>query len=448
MNVKTTLILALLFTVGVVSLVLLDKQEAKQEEQEQLARQLIQQPTDNVTEIMIEPSGIHLTRRAGDWNLVEPVSTNADPSAVETLLSQLDNAEMERTISSDSSRYGTYGLEPQRETITVIGPDWQETIYIGDKTPTGGNVFARKAGSPEVFLTSTSLQREAGKSVFDLRFKNVMEIETSSVTGLTLKTRGGTFELKKRGTDWRLERPLKTDADDTKVQSMVSSLSTTRAKSFVTESPQSLSPYGLGRRARTEIQVESSGPDSVQTLEIGDAIETQYYARNLKHAPVFRVDSSFVHKFDVTTFELREKSLAALSQAEVNRVELDTPDHHIELWKTPSDQWMTTQEGDSLKARNWRVRSLLSALTDATAEAFHSGSDTRYGLDVPRATVQLYRDSIKLLKLELGDQTDDHIYARSNQMDTIVSLNKTILEKLTPTPDDLIMTSQTASTEQ
>ncbi len=449
MNVKTTLILALLFAVGVVSLVLLDKQEAKQEEREQLASQLLQQSTEDATEILIEPSGIHLKRRSGEWNLIEPVNTGADPSAVKNLLNQLDDAKMERVISSDSSRYGTYGLDPQRETVTVIGPAGQETIYLGDKTPTGGNVFARKEGSPKVFLSSTSLQREAQKSVFELRFKNVMEIETTSVTGLTVKTRGGTFALEKRGADWWLERPLQADADDTKIRSMISSLSTTRAKSFVTESPQSLSSYGLGRRARTEIQVELSGPDSVQTLEIGDAIETQYYARNLNREPVFRVDSSFVHTFDVTTFELREKSVTSLNQSEVNRIELDTPDHHIELWKTPSDQWMTTQEGDSLKARNWRVRSMLSAITSASAEAFHSGSDARYGLDVPRATVQLYRDSIKLLKLELGDQTDDHIYARSNQLDTIVSLNKSIMEKLTPTPDDLIMTSQTASsTEQ
>src|SRR5262245_46874751 len=112
---------------------------------------------DKVEEIQVHAASGETTtlKRTGErWQITAPETLDADESEISTLLSTLRSLEIQRTIDDAPKAVTQFGLEPARFTVSfrLAGETTMHKLEIGNKTPTGGDLYARLDGQPRVFL--------------------------------------------------------------------------------------------------------------------------------------------------------------------------------------------------------------------------------------------------------------------------------------------------------
>ncbi|MBN2356522.1 hypothetical protein JXO59_10435, partial [candidate division KSB1 bacterium] len=137
MKFRTTLILALILALGIVGVVMLQKQDARKEEVKKAEEKILSYSGEEIKEIMIEPSGIHALRDSNVWNIIAPVRTQGDKGALDAVANMFEWAKKERVVSSEPAEYASFGLLPPRAVLVVGSDEVQDTLYVGDKAPVG-----------------------------------------------------------------------------------------------------------------------------------------------------------------------------------------------------------------------------------------------------------------------------------------------------------------------
>ena len=89
----------------------------------------------------------------------------------------LASLEQQRVIDENPSDVTEFGLAEPRVEVTFKSGGQEQKLFIGSKTPTGGDVYARTAASPKVFLIASYLDSTFNRSTFDLRDKTALEFE-------------------------------------------------------------------------------------------------------------------------------------------------------------------------------------------------------------------------------------------------------------------------------
>ncbi len=438
MNFKTTLILALVLAVGIAAVVFLNKQDEKKAAVQEREGKILPLEKEDVQEIIIEPAGIHCVRDSNEWKIIEPVRTDGDESAIGSVANFFSWAKVERTVVSEPENYTPYGLNPARGTLIVVHTNGTDTLYVGDKTPTGSFVFARLNDQPEVFLTSTSLQSNVEKTLFNLRDKNVLDFSKSNVRRFVLKNSHGTFELESKGagSSWTIVQPGDYDADNAKVNTMLNRVSSERVDAFVEEDPVGLSQYGL-QRPQISLDLFLGENRAQKSLNIGNGAGDAYYAQDASRRPVFEVDSAFVGLLDVDLFELRNKELADFSTTDVNRFELEFSGTTIVCEKDTAETWQML-EPTGRTPKSWKISSIVRNASQLAVLKFvdeSPASSTAYGMANPARAV-FYQGDTKRVSLELAS-VNGNAYVRVNGEPAIYQVEFSVYETLTPALDDI-----------
>jgi len=447
MNFKTTGILALVLIIGIAAVVLLDKQDKKKEEAEKIEGKLLNIEKDNITEIILQPSGIHCIKDSTEWKIVAPVETDGDKSSIDAIANMFSFANIERSISDDPLEYNVYGLDPARGSMIIVHSSGTDTLYLGDKSPTGSFVFARKSGSPQVFLTTTTLQTNIEKKLFDLRNKKVIGFEKSEVRSLDLKNKNGSFVFEKSAGDWKITKPGGYDADGTEVDKILNRLNSERAKEYVDEDPTNLSQYGLTNPG-VQVDLMLGENRAKKTLFIGKLNGDKYYAKDESRKPVFQVDSAFVSVLNPDLYTLRLKDLADFSSTEVNRFELEFSGQTIVCNKDTSDTWMIIKP-ESRKAKSWKMSTITREAAQLEVVEFVDDSPSsfaQYGLSDPQVRAKFYVKDVLQLDVLLGKEKGDNVYAKLANAQSVYLVEKNLLDTWRPQLNDIAEEPE-ASTE-
>ncbi len=432
MKFKTTLILALVFVVGVAGVMLLNKQDKKKDEEKKIEEKLLNVDKNKISEIYLEPSGIHVVKDSSEWKIVAPIKTEGEKSSIDAIANLFNWAKTERVVSSNADDYPQFGLKPAKGKMILVHDGSSDTLFIGDKSPTGSLVFARKAGSPDVFLTTTSLQANVEKKLFDLRNKRVLGFEKKDIKSLDLKNKNGFFVVEKDGSTWKLAKPMTTKADATEVNKIINRLLSARAKEFVDENPQRLAKYGLTKPIAT-VDLFLGENRAKKTLLIGKRHKNQYYARDDSKKPVFLVDSSFVNIIIPDINKLRNKKLAGFVSSAVDSFQVEFSDTTIVCKKDTANQWFIKQPVQR-KAKNWKITPIASAVANLKAEEFVSDAPkslARYGLAKPQVKARLYSKGKLLSEILVGKKHGDKkVYLKTGDSKSVYLAKDSILKEL------------------
>ncbi|MBN1464266.1 DUF4340 domain-containing protein, partial [candidate division KSB1 bacterium] len=437
MNFKTTGILALVLCIGIAAVVLLNKQDVKKEAADKIEGRLVNIEADSISAIILQPSGIHCLRDSSEWKIIAPIETGGDKSSIEAIGNMFSWAKIERTISSDPADYHEYGLDPERGALILVHKNGTDTLYLGDKSPTGSYVFARKSGSPDVFLTTTSLQSNIEKLLFDLRDKKVVGFDKAQVRAVDLTNRKGSFTLEKEAGEWKI-RPGDYAADESEVDKVLNRLNSERAKEFVDEDPKDLAAYGLTKPI-VQVDLLLGENRAKKTLLIGKLAGDKYYAKDESRKPVFQVDSAFVTVLNPDLYTLRRKDLADFSSSDVNRFELEFSGQVIVCTKDTSGTWMLEQP-ESRKAKSWKMSTITREASQLEVVEFvddHPVSLAPYGLSAPQVRAKFFVNDVLELDVSLGKEKGDNIYATVAGSPAVYLVEKKLLETWTPTIEDI-----------
>ena len=211
---------------------------------------------DDIEELEIRNANGETTRlqRAGEnWQLVEPVKADADNGVVGTVTSNIGTLEVQRVVDENPTDLKQYGLEPARIEVGFRLQDEEDfqRLLVGDKTPTGGDLFAKRSDETRVILIASFLDSIFNKTPFELRDKIVLTFDRDKAEGVEVVSGGTTTQFARNGTDWRIVRPVTARADYAAAEGLLTRLASTNMLKVVSEDGSDLAMYGLDRPATT-----------------------------------------------------------------------------------------------------------------------------------------------------------------------------------------------------
>jgi hypothetical protein len=340
--------------------------------------------TGKIEEVQVRAASGESTtvRKSGDtWQITTPETLEADTNEVSSLVSSLESLEVNRVIEENPTAVKSFGLEPPRIQLSfkLAGDATARTLQIGNRTPTGGDLYARVEGQPRVFLISSFQEDTFDKTTFELRDKDVLEFARENVDSLTIEPAGAkAITLAKKGDQWRLTAPVAAKADFSTVDGLVGRVSQAQMKSIAAPAPDDLKKYGLDKPQAT---VTFGAGSTRATLALGSKPEgddSSVYARDLSRPIVFTMDATLLDDLKKPAGDLRAKDLFEFRSFTATGVDLTWNGQAVTWSKEKpagSDQssavdvWKQTKPAakdlDQTKATD-----LLTTLSNLRAESF------------------------------------------------------------------------------
>lgn len=355
-----------------------------------------------------------LKKEGGSWQVTQPVTAKADESEVSGITSALTSIEVVRVIDENPASLNDYGLSNPRIEIDfkMSGDKEPRKLLIGEKSPTGADLFAKRNDEKKVFLIPAFQETTFNRKTFDLREKVLLKFDREKVDSLDVTAGGKTLAVAKDGGEWKITKPLATRADFGSVEGLVGRLQTVQMKSIVTNepTPEELKKYGLDK---PEATINLNAGSARATLIVGGKAEDNtLYARDASKPAVMTVESALLDDLKKGADDYRRKDLFEFRPFNVNHIEITRNGQTVVLDRvkgqgdnTP-DKWrrVSPSPGDADKDK---MDGLLSKLSNMRATSFVD-STAKTGLDKPAMTVSVkFDDGKKEEKVTFGQAGSD-----------------------------------------
>src|SRR5580765_3995740 len=292
--------------------------------------------------------------------------------------------------------------------------------------------------------------------------QNMINFDRTKIDGIVIQNGDQKIEIRHSENKWRLETPIKDQADSALVETLLSDLEnwpkegTIPAKEIDSDKSK-LAEYGLHN---PKLKLKLLGQDRPPEILFGKdaAMEGRMYVRFQNSKETFLAGQSVKKDIDKKPEEFRDRKLTDLSNAQVRRVVLKTPAGEIELEKKDTN-WEILKP---LRARadDQKVNDLISQVTSAHIGQFVAddrGDLRPYGLAEPRGSITLFdQEQKKDQKVEIGEsikvagreakgqtlqigaiQEKEQLYVRFAPRGSVYTLPKKIEEILNTKPADL-----------
>jgi Domain of unknown function (DUF4340) len=259
-------------------------------------------------------------KKAGtDWQIVAPEAVEADASTVGTLVSTIESLEVGRVVSDNPASVKEYGLDPAKSSIAykLAGDATFHKLNLGDKTPTGSDLYARVEGQPKLLLIAAYNTDSLNRTPFDLRDKAILKVQRDGIDAVKLEGSGTpAISLARKADEWRLSEPVSAKADFGTVDGLVGQVSAARMKGIETPGAASaaqlsaadLKKFGFEKPQETATLGAGS---SRATLQIGGKKDdASLYARDMaRPGLVFTVETGLLTALQRKPDDLRVKDV-------------------------------------------------------------------------------------------------------------------------------------------
>ncbi len=259
-------------------------------------------------------------RDAVGWRITSPIEARADAPEVAGVTSNLTSLDVSRVIDEAPATLAAFGLDAPRLSVGFAGEAGEQTLLLGSRTVTGGDMYAKLAHQSRVFLVPSWLESSFDRTTFQLRDKSLTTFDRTQVEAITVIGRPGTIELDKQDDTWRLRQPLDARADSGAVESLLGRLASGQIKAVVAEQPATLDVYGLAP-PRTTVTVSSASGEQLASVLLGsDSDDTAVHARDDARPVVFTVDATLAADLERTANDYRARTLFSAASADLTRV--------------------------------------------------------------------------------------------------------------------------------
>src|SRR5262249_35928465 len=137
---------------------------------------------DDVEELRVKAADAevtHLKKTSNGWQLTEPVKADADANAPLSITQGLSTIEIERVVDENPGVLKDFGLDPPRMDLGFRAKSDKDLkhLLVGDKTATGGELYAMRQGDKRLFLISGTNENTFNQGTFALRDKSVLKFD-------------------------------------------------------------------------------------------------------------------------------------------------------------------------------------------------------------------------------------------------------------------------------
>ena len=369
--------------------------------------------SDTIEEIRIKAGdgATSTVRKNGDrWALVEPVAGDADQSDVNSIASNLATIDIQRVVDENASDLKQFGLEPARIEVEfkTKGQAQPRTIMFGQKTPTGGDLYARLPDSRRVFLVASFLESTFDKNTFALRDKTLLKFERDKVDGLELASGSTVLQFAKTASEWRMVKPFAARADYGAVEAAVDRLSSAQMQGIIDDTSK---PERFGFEKPSATMTVASG-SARATLTLGATENALVFAKDSARPTIFTVAPTLQTDVIKAAGEYRRKDLFDARSFTASRVELSRSGATQVLEKSKDGDKDVWKDGSGKALDNAKVDDLLSKLTALRAQSFEATAPA--ALSSPALTVVMRFDD-KTETVRIARSNADVVAARADE---------------------------------
>ena len=372
---------------------------------------------DTIAELQFKAPGgetAHVQRTDGNWQLLEPVKADADDGVVGTVTSNLSTLEVQRVVEENPADLAQYGLNPPRLEVAFKTADQKEfrRLLVGDKTATGGDLYAKRADENRVFLISSFLDSIFVKTPFDLRDKAILKFERDKADGIdVVKGPAASLQFTRNGTEWRIVRPVTARADYAAAEGLLTRLSSTHMQKVVSESGGDLRMYGLDRPAMTANVTSGS---SKASLLIGKMAEDgAYFAKDAARPEIFTVEQALATDLGKDVADFRRKELFDARSFSANRIEIRRGGETVALEKRDEGGKTTWRNAGGQNVDTAKVEDVLTKLSTLRADSFQAAAPP--SLQMPVASFTVRFDENKTEAVTFGRSGNDVFASRGDE---------------------------------
>ncbi len=339
MNIKTTLVLAvLLVVVGVIVLVTQESGKTPDagtpQPQGVEGRKLIDLQSSDVTRLTIvdaDGERTSLRKTGAAWRMTEPVRSAAVDWTLRELISSLVDVRSHGRPDTDPG--SAAGLEKPRYRVEMATDDGKTVVLtIGNKIGIGDVMYAR-VDDGDINLIDSSLDKPLKTAADDLRDKHLLSLKDYEIKQFGITYGDKQLSLVKNNGKWQILKPQPMPADDSAVSSLLLSITGTEASEFVKSDSPELFAAGFNRPTlkvwlstdtpSTQPATEPSSQGGV-TLTIGspDSLAKDHYFAQTSDGLTAKIASSAVDPLKKTGLDLRDKDVATILPASIQRISI------------------------------------------------------------------------------------------------------------------------------
>jgi len=373
---------------------------------------------------------IHVHSESGDstvlkkdkdgWKITDPLTAPAQESEASGIASALSQLEVARVVDENPANLVDYGLGAPRIEIQfkAAGDKDLRTLQIGQKTPAGANLFAKRAADKRVFTIASFQETTFNRSTFDLRDKTAIKFDRDKVDRIEVSADNKTLELAKSGNDWKIVKPVQALSDSTAAEGLIGKVQSAQMKSIVSDnvSAADLKKYGLDKPSATI--TFSLGSAKASLLVGGKSGDGSLYARDASKPLVMTLDATLLDDFKKGPDDYRKKDLFAFRAYDANRIEITRGGQTVAFDKIKGakpedeDKWRRAAQGGAkpVDADKEKMSVLLAKLESVRAASFVD-STAKTGLDSPAMTVYAKFDDGKKEERVTFGKSGDAVYA-------------------------------------
>lgn len=188
---------------------------------------------------------IVLLRRNGEeWEIVEPIHAKADKWKVKGIFWNLEDLIIKEFLSP-SEDPSAYGFGRPKIRVTLWEKDIPRTLLVSEKKSSEEYLFAKSSHQDTPFLIDPEGIQNLLKTPFDLRDLHLIFFDSRKITKLELKYPDKTILCQKKGTHWRITKPIKAAAEGTKIWDILFALEDLQFSKITPPEEKGLSSYGL-----------------------------------------------------------------------------------------------------------------------------------------------------------------------------------------------------------
>lgn len=370
------------------------------------------------------------------WMLTEPVRAPGDMLKLEGLLGGLTSIRVVEGnaayAANDAKDLKPYGLDRPTWTISLDGRHGTQTVEIGKPVEDDpGRFYARRVPEDDVVVVHGQVVQDLENDPRLLRSKRVALLNPSKVDYVMVQADGVEHRMVRTEEGWKLESPVKAEADARRVENLISSLNGLQVVEFF--EPDQLPHSGL-EQPEAVISVWQSVPkvsgnptenEPALRLELGsrNGVGRILYARAdgdpaILGLPIDVLQEPFSDRFAFVEHRLTDDPAGRTRSIERTR---PAPSERVEASENSADyaSWRLVEPVEA-KADRESVAMLDHLLNPLTADRLFEREGTpelaKYGLDDPWARItwttrdEKGRETRRVLRL--GDEVQEGSGAR------------------------------------
>ena len=290
--------------------------------------------------------------------------------------------------------------------------------------------------------------------------QNVVNFSRDQVNGVVIQNGDDTIDIRRRDDKWRLEIPIKDQADGSVVNNLLLDLENWQKDAAISAKEMEadknkLADYGL---ANPKLRLKLIGPDTPPEIFFGKdaALEGKMYVRFGNSKETFLASQSVKKAIDKKPEDFRDRKLTDLIMAQIVRVVVKTSAGEMELQKK-ADHWDILKPLHT-RADDQKVSDLIAQVTTARIQQFVAddrGDLHPYGLAEPHGSLTLVAQNDKSAgrtdssrgeqgqTLQIGgpatagEKEKNQVYVRFSPRGFVYTLPEKIEEILNSKPNDL-----------